>query len=274
MDLQSTAQYRLGFIGGGKLASSVMRGILGAEFFKPRQIIASEPNEEARAALYKDLGISVTANNADVAEQSETILIGVKPGVVLPALQEIADRLDGKAVISLAAGVRIDAMEKTGPARFMRAMTNTPTAVCAGATAIARGSRSKDVDVGRARSLFGAIGAVVEVSEEQIDAVTALAGSGPAFVYSVIQALADGGTRCGLKHDDATILAIQTVLGAAELARESGKPLRELIDQVVTPGGTTAAGLAAMEKMRSLEGLAAAVEAATKRGAEMAKENR
>ena len=271
-----TAQkvYKLGFIGAGKLASSVMRGLVRGKFCAPDEIIAAEPIAEARATLESELRIAVSADNADVANSAETILVAVKPGVVLPALQGISDKLSNKVVISLAAGTRIEAMEKTGTARFMRAMTNTPTAVCAGATAIARGSRSTDVDVARAREIFSAIGAVVEVREEQIDAVTALAGSGPAFVYSVIQALADGGSRCGLAPDDAKVLAIQTVLGAAELAKESGKPLAELIKQVVTPGGTTAAGLAAMEKMRSLEGLAAAIEAATKRGVEMARENR
>jgi pyrroline-5-carboxylate reductase len=124
-----------------------------------------------------------------------------------------------------------------------------------------------------ARKIFGAIGVVVEVEEEQIDVVTALSGSGPAFVYTVIEALADGGKKLGLASDVALALATQTVLGAAQLAGESKLSPEELRAMVVTPGGTTAAGLAVMEKLKTSEGLIAAVEAATKRAREMAQEN-
>ena len=156
----------------------------------------------------------------------------------------------------------------------MRAMTNTPSAVCRAATAspLAK-SGAPPVDIALARDLFGAIGVVVEVEEEQIDAVTALAGSGPAFVYTVIEALAQGGEKMGLPWDVALTLATQTVLGAAQLALESKLSPEELRKMVVTPGGTTAAGLAAMEKLKTPEGLIAAVEAATRRGQEMAQEN-
>ena len=164
-------------------------------------------------------------------------------------------------------------MEGATPARIMRAMTNTPSAICRAATAIARGSRTRAEDVELAKQLFGAIGAVVEVPEDKIDAVTALSGSGPAFVYSVIEALADGGVSVGLSKDVALKLATQTVLGAAQLAAETELSPEELRRMVVTPGGTTAAGLAAMEKQGVSQGLVAAVEAATKRGQEMAAEN-
>jgi len=152
-------------------------------------------------------------------------------------------------------------------------MTNTPSAICRAATALARGPRTTDEDIGLARKIFGAIGVVVEVEEDQIDVVTALSGSGPAFVYTVIEALAEGGKKMGLASDVALTLATQTVLGASQLAIESKLSPEELRAMVVTPGGTTAAGLAAMEKFKTPEGVIAAVEAATKRGAEMAKEN-
>jgi len=155
----------------------------------------------------------------------------------------------------------------------MRALTNTPSAVCRAATAIARGTRTTREDVDLARKIFGAIGVAVEVNEGQIDAVTALAGSGPAFVYTVIEALAKGGAKMGLADDVALKLATQTVLGAAQLAGETNLSPEELRKMVVTPGGTTAAGLVAMDKLQTTEGLIAAVEAATKRGQEMAKEN-
>ena len=266
------ARYRLGFIGAGKLGSSVIRGLARANFCPPREIIAGEPNADTRDSL-QELGISVTAENPEVAEHSGIIFIAVKPAVVLPVLRETAALIQEKFVISLAAGIRLKSMEEIANARFMRAMTNTPSAVCRAATALARGARTTSHDVDLARTIFTAIGIVVEVNEVQIDAVTALSGSGPAFLYSVIEALAQGGEKSGLPSDVAGTLATQTVLGAAQLASESKLSLEELRKMVVTPGGTTAAGLAAMEKHGTSEGLIAALEAATKRGREMAREN-
>ena len=274
MDSQtSSPAVRLGFIGGGKLAGSVIRGLVRAKHCPPAEIMVSEPNDAARRALEEELGVTGTTDNADLAAKAEVILIGVKPAVVAPALGDIAAQIEGKLVISLAAGTRIASMEKVASARFMRAMTNTPSAVCLAATALARSGRSTDQDVAVARKIFGAIGVVVEVEVEQIDAVTALAGSGPAFVYTVIEALAQGGKKMGLSWDVSLTLATQTVLGAAQLATESRLSPEELRKMVVTPGGTTAAGLAAMERLNTPAGLVAAVEAATKRGREMAREN-
>jgi pyrroline-5-carboxylate reductase len=164
-------------------------------------------------------------------------------------------------------------MEALSKARFMRALTNTPSAICRAATAIARGTRTTNEDVARAQRIFSAIGIIVEVEEDEIDAVTALAGSGPAFIYTVIEALAEGGKKMGLAPNVALTLATQTVLGAAQLALESRKSPGELIKMIVTPGGTTAAGLDMMKKLGTSESLIAAVEAATKRGQEMAQEN-
>jgi len=219
-----------------------------------------------------ETGIAVTADNLEVARSAETILIGVKPTYVLAVVREIAPVTDDKLVISLAAGVRVQNMEAMSNARLMRAMTNTPTAIVRGATAIARGARTTPDDLARARSIFDAVGVTVEVNEEQIDAVTGLSGSGPAFVYTVIEALAEGGIKTGLPAEVAALLATHTVLGAAQLAAETGKSPEELRRMVVTPGGTTAAGLAAIKELKGSEAISAAVEAATKRGREMAKE--
>lgn len=267
------SKYRLGFVGAGKLAGSIIRGLVRAKFCEPGDIIASEPSEQTRAALKQDVGIVVTTENSEVAVNAEAILVGVKPGVVLQALREISGKIDNKLVISLAAGVRIPSMEKIANARFMRGMTNTPSSICRAATALARGSRTTSDDVDLGRKIFSAIGVVVEVADEEIDVVTALCGSGPAFVYTVIEALAEGGKEMGLAADVALKLATQTVLGAAQLAGESGLSPEELRRMVVTPGGTTAAGLAEMERLGTAKSLIAAVEAATKRGQEMAQEN-
>lgn len=216
--------------------------------------------------------MTVTPDNLEVARSAEMILIGVKPTIVLPVIREIGPVTQDKLVISLAAGVRVHNMESMSRARLMRAMTNTPTAIGRGATAIVRGARTIPNDLAQARALFDAIGVTVEVNEDQIDAVTALAGSGPAFVYTVIEALAQGGIKTGLPSEVATVLATHTVLGAAQLAAETGKSPEELRRMVVTPGGTTAAGLTAMAERSTSEGLVAAVEAAAARGQEMARE--
>ena len=217
----------------------------------------------------REAGISVTADNLEVARAATTIFIGVKPGVVLPVIREAAPALAGKLVISLAAGTLLANMEGASDARFMRVMTNIPSALGEGATALARGARTTDEDVEQVRAIFSAIGVLVEVAEDQIDAVTALAGSGPAFVYSVIEALAKGGEREGLSPETALALATQTVLGAARYASTSDATPEELRRMVITPGGTTAAGLSAMEEHGTSEGLIAAVKAAAARGREM-----
>jgi pyrroline-5-carboxylate reductase len=270
MDSQT---YQLGFIGAGKLAGSVVRGLILSGFCPPSRILASEPNEQVRNALVSDTGISAAASNLEVAKNAEVILIGVKPGVVLSVLRELGGAIRHKLVISLAAGVRLASMAKVADARFIRALTNTPSAICRGATALARGPNCTDQDVALAQKIFSAVGLALELDEQHIDAVTALAGSGPAFVYTVIEALAKGAENCGLPAKVAGTLAAQTVLGAAELAIESKLSPEELRKMVVTPGGTTAAGLAEMAKLRTAEGLIAAIEAATKRGREVAQEN-
>jgi len=225
-----------------------------------------------RGAVQTETGIAVTADNLEVARAAETILIGVKPSVVLPVVREISAALEGRLVISLAAGVRLESMEAIAPARFLRVMTNTPSAICRGASGIAPGVRTTEDDLTKVEGVFTAVGIVARIDEQQIDAVTALAGSGPAFVYSVIEALAEGAEQRGLAGDAALRLATQTVLGAAQLASETGLSPEELRRMVVTPGGTTAAGLEAMKKMNGSKAIAAAVEAATDRGREMAQE--
>jgi pyrroline-5-carboxylate reductase len=269
----SAALYRLGFIGAGKLAGSVIRGLLLKKFCAPSTILASEPNVETRRRLENELGISLTTENSEIAAKAEIVFLGVNPPMVLPVLRELGDALANKLVVSFAAGIRIAQMEEVTPARIMRVLTNTPSAIGRGTSAFASGPRATDQDREKIRTMFGTIGLVVEVDDEQIDAVTALAGSGPAFVYAMIEALARGGEKMGLDKQASLQLAAQSALGAAELMITSGKSPEELIKMVVTPGGTTAAGLRVMEERSVAAALADAVEAATKRGQEMAREN-
>ncbi len=270
----SEARYQLGFVGGGKLAGSVIRGLLLKEFCRPEQILVSEPNAATRAPLQNELGLSIADDNRHLAASAETIFLGVKPQMLLPILREIGGGVEHKLVVSLAAGVRLKNIEAATPARVMRVITNTPSAIGRAASALAAGSRTTSEDREKVRAIFSAIGIAVEVEDDEIDAVTALGGSGPAFVYTVIKALAAGGIKAGLKNEkDALQLAAQTVSGAAELALTSSKTPEELIAMVVTPSGTTAAGLDVMQQRSTAEGISAAVEAAAARGREMAKEN-
>jgi pyrroline-5-carboxylate reductase len=263
----------LGFIGAGKLAGSVIRGLLLKNFCTPDAILASEPNVETRAQLQTELGISLTTDNSEIAAKAEIVFLGVKPQMVLAVLRELGDAIANKLVVSFAAGIRIAQMEEVTPARIMRVLTNTPSAIGRATSAFASGPRATDQDREKVRAMFGAIGLVVKVEDAQIDAVTALAGSGPAFVSAIIEALARGGEKMGLDKWASLQLAAQTALGASELMITSGKSPAELIKMVVTPGGTTAAGLRVMEEHSVAAALANAVEAATKRGQEMAREN-
>jgi pyrroline-5-carboxylate reductase len=266
-------RYQLGFIGAGKLAGSVIRGLLLKKFCDPNRIFASEPNAALHRSLRDELGISIAENNLEVAALAEVIFLGVKPQALLPILRELGGTIENKLVVSLAAAVRIQQMEAVTPARIMRVITNTPSAIGRAATAFTAGTRTTAHDREQVGAIFAAIGIAIEVDDDQIDSVTALAGSGPAFVYAVIEALAEGAVRSGLDRDSALRLAAQTTLGAGELALTAGKTPDELIAMVVTPGGTTAAGLDIMQKRSTADGISAAVEAAAARGREMAKEN-
>jgi len=265
--------HALGFIGAGKLAGSVIRGLLLKNFCEPGAIIASEPNSETRTQLQNELGISFTTANTEVAEKAEIVFLGVKPQMVLPVLRELGGVLANKLAVSFAAGIRIAQMEAVTPARIMRVLTNTPSAIGRAASAFAGGSRATDQDREKILAMFGAIGLAVQVDDDQIDAVTALAGSGPAFVYAMIEALAHGGEKMGLTKQSALRLAAQTALGASDLMITSEKSPADLIKMVVSPGGTTAAGLRVMDERGIADAIADAVKAATERGQEMAREN-
>lgn len=264
--------FRLGFIGAGKMAAAIIRGLVESGSYAPGEIIASRRDEAALAELRDAQSVTVTTDNAVVAAGAETILLAVKPAQVVPVLAELGELLAGKLVISLAAAARLASMEAASPARFVRALSNTPAAINKGATAYAPGARATAADVEFVEALFGAVGIIVPVEEAALDAVTGLSGSGPAFVYTVIEALTDAGVANGLPAHIAAVFAEETMLGAAELAIWSDRSPAELREQVITPGGTTAAGLAAFAEHGGREALIAAVTAATARAREIAAE--
>ncbi|MGV3724823.1 MAG: pyrroline-5-carboxylate reductase [Actinomycetota bacterium] len=261
------------FLGGGVMATAIMRSLLDSGLATPDRVSVSEP-QEARRETLTATGVRAVASNLEAAQGADVLVLAVKPWVVPTVLDEVSPALSpSQLVISIAAGVTLAQMEARLPSGVpvIRVMPNTPVQVGAGAAALCRGAHVTEEQAALAREVFSAGGRCVEVTEAQIDAVTGLSGSGPAYVCVIIEALADGGVRMGLPRDVALTLAAQTVLGSAKLVLETGDHPAVLKDRVATPGGTTIAGLAALEEAGVRSGLIKAVEAATRRATELGK---
>lgn len=262
---------RLGFLGAGQMAQALARGWLAANLLDPTRLAASDPNPAVRALWTS--GATITANNLDVVARSEVLFLAVKPQMLPDLLAEIGPAVTaGHLVVSIAAGVTLATLHTALPAaRLVRAMPNTPCLVGASATGFAVGDGATPADVALVETLFGAVGQVVRLSEGLLDAVTGLSGSGPAFVYVVIEALADGGVRMGLPRDVALTLAAQTVLGAATMVLQTHDHPGQLKDRVASPAGTTIAGLHALERAGVRGAFMDAVQAATHRASELSR---
>jgi pyrroline-5-carboxylate reductase len=266
---------RLGFLGAGNMSGALIKGLLHAKVLPPERILASDVKADRLEHLDKIHGIRTTTDNHALLRESDVVVLAVKPQAIDKVLTDIgADLRSDQLLISVAAGVPIDALEARLPAgaRVVRSMPNTPATVQAGATAIAGGAHARDDDLRIARELFEAVGRVVVLDEALLDAVTGLSGSGPAYVMLIIEALADGGVKVGLHRDTALLLAAQTVYGSAQLLLETGEHPGRLKDMVTSPGGTAIAGLHTLESGALRKTLIDAVEVASKRAAELGAE--
>ncbi|MDP3851571.1 MAG: pyrroline-5-carboxylate reductase [Luteolibacter sp.] len=265
---------KLGVIGCGKMGTALVEGALRSGAVTAANVIGVDPWQEARDHFATATGATV-ADEISALSGSEVILLCTKPHDVAAALRDasVASHGNPLLVISIAAGITLAAMESAAAAhlRIVRAMPNTPALVGKGAAGYCMGTRATREDAERARLLLGAVGVAVEVPERLMDAVTGLSGSGPAYVYLVIEALADGGVQAGLPRADALLLAAQTVLGAASMVLETGAHPAVLKDMVTSPGGTTIAGLAELERRGLRSALMGAVAAASRRAAELGK---
>ncbi len=262
----------IAFLGAGNMAEALVKGLLRANVAEPREIICSDRRDERGPELTQRYGVRFTRSNLEATEVAGVVVLSVKPQVMNRLLDEIAPALDQhKLVISIAAGVPIQAIErKVGHGvRIVRTMPNTPALVGAGATALVAGEHATEDDLRQARALFDAVGKTVVVDEPLLDAVTGLSGSGPAYVFLVIEALSDAGVKVGLPRATAQELAAQTVLGSAKLLIETGEHPGRLKDQVTSPGGTAIAGLHTLEAGGLRTTLMDAVEAATRRSKEL-----
>ncbi len=264
---------RWGFIGAGKMATALARGMIRAGTTLPSAIVASDPLEATRAAIAHETGITITDDNLSLARQSQVIVLAVKPQNMPEVLAQLRPALTGEhLIISIAAGITLSTLAAgLGPDRkIVRVMPNTPALVGEGASGYCLGPGVRQEGEEIVRSCLAAVGRAYRVPENLLDAVTGLSGSGPAFVYVMIEALSDGGVRVGLPREIATALAAQTVLGAAKMVLETGLHPGVLKDQVTSPGGTTIAGLHALERGGLRSALIDAVQAATLRSAELA----
>ncbi|RLB52272.1 MAG: pyrroline-5-carboxylate reductase [Deltaproteobacteria bacterium] len=263
------------FLGAGNMAGALIGGLTaGDAALGGARVWATDPRAERRLELEEAHGIKTGVDNAEAARWADIVVLAVKPQVLGAVLGDLEGQLGAKhLVISVAAGVSIRAIEaKLGPARVIRAMPNTPALVGAGATAFARGPRATSADAAAARDLFESVGVVLEVEEDRLDAVTGLSGSGPAYVFRLVEGMVAGGIAAGLTDDDATLLAVQTVAGAARLLRESTDTPARLREKVTSPGGTTQAGLDHLAAHDFHETVKGAVTAATERSVELGKE--
>jgi pyrroline-5-carboxylate reductase len=266
---------RIGFIGAGQMATALGSGFIRSGLTSGANLFAADPDDNARTKFVQATGGKTCDNNIEVARQSEVLFLAVKP----QHLAKVSGELKGKIpsdtlVISIAAGVRLAQLTLWlgDNVRLVRVMPNTPCLAGQGACAFSLGEKATKADAEMAEKLLRAVGAAWQVEEKLLDAVTGLSGSGPAFVYVMIEALGDAGVRMGLPRTIASALAAQTVRGAAEMVLVTGEHPAILKDRVASPGGTTIAGLQALENGGIRSTLIAAVEAATKRSIELATE--
>ncbi len=263
---------RVGFIGAGQMARALGQGFIQADLISPDLLCASDPAASARGQFTQATGASAFTENSAVWKQSHIVFLAVKPQQIAGVASQAACELrPNQLVVSIAAGVRLATLQEAlgNQVRVVRVMPNTPCLVGKGACGFCLGKTATSEDGQLVGQLLGAVGMAYQVEEKLLDAVTGLAGSGPAFAYVVIEALSDAGVCMGLPRNIATALAAQTVSGAAQMVLHTGEHTGVLRDRVASPGGTTIAGLQALEEHGLRAALMAAVEAATQRSIEL-----
>jgi pyrroline-5-carboxylate reductase len=263
---------RFAFLGGGNMAEALIKGLLTGLAVNPRHIVATDVIRERRDYLREAYGICTSDDNPQAVRDSQVIFLAVKPQTVPTLLDAIAPDVNrGKLIVSIAAGIPLSTLQGAlaDDSRIVRVMPNTPALVLAGAAGISPSPTATPADIALVERIFNVVGRATVVSDSLMDTVTGLSGSGPAFVFALIEGLSDGGVLMGLDRPTATMLAAQTVLGAAKMILETGKHPGELKDMVTSPAGTTIAGMQALED-GGLRGLMmAAVRRATERSQEL-----
>jgi pyrroline-5-carboxylate reductase len=259
---------QVGILGTGNMGEALIHGLLYGHLCRPEQIFCSDVRAERLKVIREKYGVKSTSHNVEVVKQSDIVILAVKPQIMKQVVEEIAKYLDlSKLIISIAAGVPLDAIEACArkDLKLIRVMSNICVSVREGVSAIAGGKHALKEDLMMAKTIFDSVGKSLFIEEGLLDAVTGLSGSGPAYIFLIIDALADAGVKVGLSRDDALILASQTVLGAAKMLIETGEHPGKLKDMVTSPGGTAIAGLHTLEEGGLRTTLINAVEVATQR---------
>jgi pyrroline-5-carboxylate reductase len=263
---------KIGVIGVGNMGTALLRGILASEWGKKSSLLAAHPKKAKAAALARELGVRIVGQNLDVARDADVLILGVKPQILEPVLTEVRPALrEDQLLISIAAGFPTRQIESIlgAPLPVVRAMPNVAAVVRLSATVLCLGRHARPAHAAEARRIFESIGTVVELPEYQLDAVTGLSGTGPMYIFQIIEGLSDAGVRVGLSRDVSTALTIQTVLGAAKMAEVLKTHPGILKDLVTSPGGTAIAALHSLERNRLRAILMDAVEVATARSKEL-----
>lgn len=266
---------KIGFIGGGNMGEALLKGLLAAKVVKAKQVCVFDTDANRMEYLAKTYGINPWGSNKELVAESNVVILAIKPQVMASILAEIRPGVTLKhLIISIAAGIPLRYLEDRLPekSRVIRVMSNTPALIGEGATALARGSYASVKDLRLAEQIFSSVGKTVIVEERYLDAVTGLSGSGPAYIFAIMEAFIDAGVRMGLSRDVARVLTLQTALGSVKLAMESDEHLGSLKDMITSPGGTTIAGLHVMARAGLHGILMDAVEAATRRSEELRQE--
>jgi pyrroline-5-carboxylate reductase len=260
-------------IGTGNMGEALVSGLIGSDSSSPEKIICTDVREDALKAIQKKYGVRTSLSNLEAVTKSDIVIYAVKPQIMAAVIKETAEKLDmSKLVISIAAGVPMAALESclNKELRLIRVMPNIAAAVKEAATAVAAGKHARKEDIEIAMAIFDSIGKTVFIKENYLmDAITGLSGSGPAYIFLIVEALSDAGVKVGLSRQEAFFLSAQTVLGAAKMLMETKEHPGQLRDRVTSPGGTAIAGLASLEEGGLRTTLINAVEVATNRSREL-----
>lgn len=263
---------KIGIIGTGNMGESLISGLIYAKSSVPKNIICSDVRKDKLKSVQDAFGVVTTTSNIDVVKASEIVIYAIKPQIMASILRETAVHLDmSKVIISIAAGVPLAAIESclNKDLRLIRVMPNIAASVKEGAAAIAPGKHASKGDLKLAKAIFDSVGKSIIIEEEFMDAITGLSGNGPAYIFLIVDALADAGVKMGLSREDSLLLSAQSVLGAAKLLLETGEHPGRLKDKVTSPGGTAIAALHTIEAGGLRTTLINAVEVGTNRSKEL-----
>ncbi|HDZ91705.1 MAG: pyrroline-5-carboxylate reductase [Deltaproteobacteria bacterium] len=270
-----SGNHHLGFIGAGNMATALIRGLVESGLYQREHLWAADKDKEALEKVRESFGIRCEPSNLKVTREASTLILAVKPQNMREALEEIRGGINyNHLLISIAAGIPLRMIRQVigREIPLIRVMPNTPALVQKGISALAAGDLATASHMAEAREIFGAVGHTVVVEEVMMDAVTALSGSGPGYVFRMMECMVEAGAGVGLEKETCLSLVVQTFLGAAHLARESDEPLSRLREKVTSPGGTTAAGLAVFDNMGLKEMTMKAVDAACRRSVELGRD--